>query len=188
MTCDYTVDRTPGGGYIVTFAGSKVQARSGPEAKAEILAKAEEFRAKQAEKPLPDDIRQAVLTNEDIAELAAKYSSSAMSRTQYDSFLDELVDKGVLKEDELKYLGYHGLIYGPPVTEAFFGAGECVSYESDEYGVPVGDGISPAWSKAMSMLPKSLATGGLFAYMQKGRDVFTVVADILEAMQTRREV
>ncbi len=51
------------------------------------------------------------LSDEDIKALADKYDASCMSRNEYDSFLEELVDKGVLTHQEIKYMGYKGMVY-----------------------------------------------------------------------------
>lgn len=43
-------------------------------------------------------------------ELAAKYNPTNMTGVQFDSFLDDLVKEGVLSENELGILGYHGTV------------------------------------------------------------------------------
>jgi len=50
------------------------------------------------------------LTDAEIKELASKYNPSSMSRAEYDSFLEELEDKGVLTHQELQYMGYKGIV------------------------------------------------------------------------------
>lgn len=51
------------------------------------------------------------LTDDDVKELASKYNPGSMTRDEYDSFLEELVDKGVLTQQEIKYMGYKGMVY-----------------------------------------------------------------------------
>lgn len=51
------------------------------------------------------------LTDDDIKELASKYNPGSMTRDEYDSFLEELVDKGVLTHQEIQYMGYKGMVY-----------------------------------------------------------------------------
>ena len=51
------------------------------------------------------------LTDDDIKELAGKYNPGSMTRDEYDSFLEELVDKGVLTYQEIQYMGYKGMVY-----------------------------------------------------------------------------
>ena len=53
----------------------------------------------------------AKLTDNDVKELASKYNPSSMTRDEYDSFLEELVDKGVLTYQEIQYMGYKGMVY-----------------------------------------------------------------------------
>ena len=53
----------------------------------------------------------AKLSDEDIKALADKYNPGSMSRDEYDSFLEELVDKGVLTYQEIQYMGYKGMVY-----------------------------------------------------------------------------
>lgn len=53
----------------------------------------------------------AKLTDDDIKELASKYNPGSMTRDEYDSFLEELVDKGVLTHQEIQYMGYKGMVY-----------------------------------------------------------------------------
>ncbi len=53
----------------------------------------------------------AKLSDEDIKALADKYNPGSMSRDEYDSFLEELVDKGVLTHQEIQYMGYKGMVY-----------------------------------------------------------------------------
>ena len=44
------------------------------------------------------------------AELAKKYDPTNMTGAQFDSFMDDLVKEGVLSENELGALGYHGTV------------------------------------------------------------------------------
>lgn len=53
----------------------------------------------------------AKLSDDDIKELASKYNPGSMTRDEYDSFLEELVDKGVLTQQEIQYMGYKGMVY-----------------------------------------------------------------------------
>ena len=53
----------------------------------------------------------AKLTDNDVKELASKYNPSSMTRDEYDSFLEDLVDKGVLTHQEIQYMGYKGMVY-----------------------------------------------------------------------------
>ena len=59
----------------------------------------------------------AKLTGEDIKELAAKYDPSSMTHDEYDAFLNDLVEKGVLSHKEISYMGYQGLVYLKPIKD-----------------------------------------------------------------------
>lgn len=50
------------------------------------------------------------LTDRELAELAGKYDPRNMTQDQYDAFLDELVEKGVLTRGDTTWLGHHGLV------------------------------------------------------------------------------
>lgn len=53
----------------------------------------------------------AKLSDEEIKAMADKYNPGSMTRDEYDLFLEELVDKGVLTHQEIKYMGYKGMVY-----------------------------------------------------------------------------
>lgn len=46
------------------------------------------------------------LSDDDVAALAKKYDTQNMTQQEYDDFLEELYDLGVISEDELSLLGY----------------------------------------------------------------------------------
>ena len=50
------------------------------------------------------------LTDDEIDALAVKYDFQNMTREDYDDFLDDLVDKGVLTKAETAYFGYGGTV------------------------------------------------------------------------------
>lgn len=50
------------------------------------------------------------LTDQELNELAGRYDPRNMTQDQYDAFLDELVEKGVLTRGDTTWLGYHGLV------------------------------------------------------------------------------
>ena len=50
------------------------------------------------------------LTDAEIDELAVKYDFQNMTREDYDGFLDDLVEKGVLTKAETAYFGYGGTV------------------------------------------------------------------------------
>lgn len=119
-----------------------------------------------------------------VKELAEKYGGGQMSQNQYDDFLDELVHRGVLTRDEIKYMGYQGLVYIKPHDGGF-------CYQSDEYGNPLEDanGNSLDWAKKlMEYLYPDLTRAGLllFAEEQGIRPAFEAMLDVLERMGASR--
>ena len=82
------------------------------------------------------------LSNQEIAELASKYDPRHMTREQYDSFLDDLIEKGALSRFDAMRLGHHGWRILDMDPEAFAGGGaECgtayVTGSEDYSGVPM---------------------------------------------------
>lgn len=67
------------------------------------------------------------LDEDTLEELAAKflkkYNPTHMTQEEYDSFLDDLVEEGILSKNELGVLGYHGIIVmGSISDEPYCGA------------------------------------------------------------------
>lgn len=58
----------------------------------------------------PEPATRKKLTDRELAELADKYDPHNMTQDQYDAFLDELVEKGVLTRGDTTWLGRHGLV------------------------------------------------------------------------------
>lgn len=58
----------------------------------------------------PEPTTRKKLTDREFAELADKYDPRNMTQDQYDAFLDELVEKGVLTRGDTTWLGYNGLV------------------------------------------------------------------------------
>lgn len=56
----------------------------------------------------PEAPVRAKLSDQEIAELADKYNPRSMTRDQYDSFLDNLIEKGALSRFDAMRLGYKG--------------------------------------------------------------------------------
>ena len=118
------------------------------------------------------------LDDAQIQELARKYGGGRLSQNQYDDLLDELVHRGVLTRDEIRYMGYQGVTFTPP------GCGS-LCYKCDEYGNPLEDinGNPLDWTKTlMGYLPQGLSVFGLFYHGQVHRDAFDALQDTLERM------
>ncbi len=109
----YNVTYSPEWGYCAVpkdNPDSKASIRWGKEFEDKLKTKIAQTSAQQTEaaKNAPPRTK---LTDEDIKALADKYNPSSMTRDEYDSFLEELVDKGVLTNQEIKYMGYKGMVY-----------------------------------------------------------------------------
>ena len=175
------VTQRPGGGYVRAFDSRKIPSSSGLDFQEELLARTDEWKAKCAEENAASEaFQRKTLTRAEIAELAAKYGKN-MSREKYDAFLEELVDKGALTNDEIMYLGYKGAIYSPAEVDSWV-------YKCDENGIPLEDayGNSLEWTKTMSFyVPKSLQIAGMFFFAQDHHKAFTTLADVLGRMDAQ---
>lgn len=170
-----------GNGCERAFANRKIP--NGPESnfRGELLTRADEWRVTHTEENAgPEAFQRTTLTSGEIMELAAKYAKN-MSGEKYNAFLEELVDKGVLTNDEIMYLGYKGAVYSPAGIDS-------LCYKSDEYGTPLEDayGNSLEWAKTMSLyVPKSLQTAGVFLFAQDHYKAFITLADVLGRMDAQ---
>ena len=177
-----TVTQRFGSNYERTFAGRNTPNGSGTSFQAALLAQTDRCEIKHVDKnTMSEYFQRAALTGENISDLAAKYGKN-MSDEKYDSFLEELVDRGVLTDDEIWYLGYKGCIITPAgITSA--------CYRCDEYGNPLEDayGNSLEWTKTMSQyVPKSLQNAGLFLYAKNfHHESFAALADVLGRMDAQ---
>ena len=174
-----TVTQRSGSSYTRAFAGRNILNGSRSSFQEALLAQTDKCEIKCVDKnTVSEYFQRTTLTSEDISDLAAKYGKN-MSDEKYDAFLEELVDRGVLTNDEIWYLGYKGCLITPAgMTSA--------CYRSDEYGNPLEDayGNSLEWAKTMSLyVPKSLQRAGLFLYAQNfHHESFTTLADVLGRM------
>ena len=176
------VARRPGGGCERALAGRKIPNGSGSDFQKELLAQTDKCEIKYADKnTVSEYFQRAALTSGGISDLSAKYGKN-MSDEEYDAFLEELVDRGVLTNDEIWYLGYKGCIICPAVEGV-------VCYRCDEYGNPLEDayGNSLEWTKTMSLyVPKSLQTAGLFLHAQNfHHEAFAALDDVLGRMDPK---
>ena len=166
----------------LALAGRKIPNGSRSSFQEALLARTDKLEIKRADENTgAEDSQRMTLTSEEISELAAKYGKD-MSDEEYDAFLEELVDKGVLTNDEILYLGYKGcIIYSPGSL--------CPCYRCDEYGNPLEDayGDSLEWIKTMSQyVPKSLQNAGLFLYAENSHhESFETLADVLGRMDAQ---
>ena len=171
-----------GSSYERAFSSRNIQNGSKSGFQETLLAQTDKCEIKYVDKNTVSEYSQrTTLTSENISDLAAKYGKN-MSNEEYDAFLEELVDRGVLTNDEIWYLGYKGCIMSPAVEGV-------VCYRCDEYGNPLEDayGNSLEWTKTMSQyVPKSLQRAGLFLHAQNfHHDAFAALDDVLGRMDAQ---
>lgn len=66
------------------------------------------------------------------AELAEKYNPTNMTEAEFDSFMDDLVKEGILSENELGVLGYHGFVsLGSLANGDIYSMGGCVRVDTN---------------------------------------------------------
>ena len=176
------VAQRSGSNYERAFAGRNIPNGSRSSFQEALLAQTDRCEIKCVDKnTMSEYFQRAALTSEGITDLAAKYGKD-MSGENYDAFLEDLVDRGVLTNDEIWYLGYKGCIITPAgITSA--------CYRCDEYGNPLEDayGNSLEWTKTMSQyVPKSLQNAGLFLYAKNfHHESFAALADVLGRMDAK---
>lgn len=156
--------------------------------------------SKRSNTPLP---QRKKATDEDIAELAEKYNPVRMSQKEYDAFLGDLMDRGIIAEEDLGRLGYLGLfacgiddgsgepqitVYDTPTVGDMKGLG--VPYYDPEVTDPVkwfNTGNRLAYAKYMArQKPSSASSQTAFDFAADTYSAFSTVADILQAMQSQR--
>lgn len=132
------------------------------------------------------------------AELAKKYDPSSMTREEMDSFMDDLVAEGLLSEDELGALGYHGFV----VLWSPFNDGGMIGCQTrdtsnlewetyfNRYGYASSlqecNGDALAYTKLMGFFKNPSGSDVFVKYTQTQHDAYTTMANVLEAMQRQR--
>ena len=76
------------------------------------------------------------LTDAEVNELAVKYDFRNMTREDYDGFLDDLVEKGVLTKAETAYFGYGGTVRLDAMDSKIMVVSLAGSQLRPEYAVP----------------------------------------------------
>ena len=193
----------PGFGFIVNK--TKDESLGSPEA--DFAALMEQARAAQvkreAEEASKEPFVRAELTKEDIKELASKYDPTNMSQKEYDSFLDDLIEKGVLEKKDLSYIDYRGdlipngefvcvghwdLLTDGPMQGVLScglawtgtsGSAPTISYRPTSSNVLY-------WAKNMSLWEPYGNPSSLLDAENRRSDIFTVLANTLGAMQRQR--
>ncbi len=213
------IEYIPGQGYFGYLPGSdKPALRWGDEFWAMMKEKAAQNAANQVKTPvLPngpgrydpvalETFERRKLTKQELsalaAELAEKYDPSNMTQAEMDSFMDDLVAEGLLSEDELGVLGYHGftVLWSPFEGDGMTGWGGCDTLDTSNpewdtyysrYGSPTclqncnGDAL--AYTKLMSFYKNPAGSDAFVKYAQTKRGGYAIMANILEAVQRKRQ-
>lgn len=194
----------PGFGFILNK--TKDQSLGSPEA--DFAALMEQARAAQvkreAEEAAKEPFIRAKLTKEDIKELATSYDPKNMTQREYDSFLDELIEKGVMEREDLSYIDYRGALIrnGESVCVGhldFFadnpfdlnGAVTFLRWTGEQGGAthisyrPTDTNVL-AWAKEMSLWKPGGAPNSLLDANNRRSDIFAALTDTLGAMERQR--
>lgn len=135
----------------------------------------------------------------DLAELAAKYNPRRMTQAEYDSFLEDLVDKGILSKSDLGHLGYRGMVVLGPESEGAHSWGVTSSWDasgmslSQLRGFTGAASLADAGGDALTMArllacqkPCAATSPEALAFAQESADAYRALAEALEAVQARR--
>ena len=131
------------------------------------------------------------------ARLARKYDPCNMTQEEYDSFLDDLVEEGILSRNQLGQLGYHGMIcLGSGWMIGSYRCSEDIMthhnnpyYQRYGYATTLSDtkGNALAYASLMSILYYGSGNAAFQNYAEKKQSNFEAMAQVLEAMQRQRQ-
>lgn len=185
-------------------AGGKAVQRIDEQLQAEQL---ERIRANQARKEQELAVPRKQASGEDIAELAAKYDPENMSQQEYDAFLRDLVDRGILRKHEIGRLGYNGITVVGELTEdsflhgsitcqavddsiwdSFGGMFRYLAFRGTTLGLRDTYGNALALARIMGSWKTTSGSPDQVAFENRKSEGYAVMADVLEAMQARRGI
>lgn len=122
-----------------------------------------------------------------------------MSQEEYDAFLEDLVERGVLSKQELVRLGYKGYtVVGSAAFDSMgFGAGS-VSWAAVQdlpgqnpfslyHSLLDAGGDVLAWAKVEAILNHSSESPTHLNFLKGTQDDFQALLEVLEAMQIERD-
>lgn len=131
--------------------------------------------------------------------LAAQYNPGKMSQEEYNAFLGDLVERGILSKQELGRLGYKGYtVVGPAVFDSVgFGAGSvsCVAVQNLPGQNPFNlyhslldaGGDVLAWAKVQAILNHSSDSPTQLDFLKGTQNAFQAMLEVLEAMRSQRD-
>ena len=204
---DFSIRTTykPGEGYFGYLPGSdKPAMRWGHEFRAMMAERARAAQEqRKAEEAAAEPFTRAELTQEDIKELAAKYAPDNMTQEEYDAFLGDLIEKGVMEKEDLKYIDYRGELIpngqfvslgsaDPSLWENGGGFISASSWTGDSCPSYAALDVRPdttnvlAWAKEMSLWKLVGSPNPALDANNRRYGIFNTLADTLGAMQRQR--
>jgi hypothetical protein len=215
---DAVVSYTPGSGYTAAIPGCPVKIRWGEEFIAQVVEKAKQNGANDVDRPVlpngpgkynPEQLEnfdRRELSPAELRELAAglseKYDPRSMTQEDYDSFMDDLVEEGLLSEHELGALGYHGFVVLGSILDVAdaphsWGGSYWIDPKNPDWSTyyrlygdvgTLGDvkGDMLAYTKMMSARQDPIGSDAFVRRAEILHTAYTVMANVLEAIQSQR--
>lgn len=209
----FRTEYVPGQGYFGYFSGhDKPMVRWGKE----FLAMVEEQAANRSPNPnkspldrtsnlpvpfdpLAGPFERKILTKDELnklaTELAAKYDPTNMTQEEYDSLLFELVDQGILCENDLGVMGLHGhFALGYGWSSGSFGV-STETLHSNPYYQRYGsakslydtNGNALAYASLVALFKPGAGNEAWRAYAETKQSSHEALANVLEAVQRKRQ-
>lgn len=201
---------TPGLGYTGYLPGyDKVPVRWGKEYTAMLEERKAQWEAEWAQNPYTPPLdrtsklpapfnplatfERRTLTKDELndlaTELAYKYDPTNMTDEEYDALLFELVDQGILSENELGLMGLHGQI---AVGGGWTIGGWAISTEDEQrYGslenMHDAHGNALAYAQYIAMRRPLWGDGTWSVYAEAKLSSHKALANVLEAVQRKRQ-
>lgn len=130
------------------------------------------------------------LSDQEIAKLAGKYNPHNMTQSQYDAFLDDLIEKGALSRFDAMRLGHHGwrILDINPDTFASGGTGCGSAYaaSAEDSGKALIQSLEDADGDLVRWLERMLARQdqGTHEGSRQKKESLEILSDIVRRMQT----
>ncbi len=180
---------TPRSGHTATVPGCFTKTWYGEEFLAEMRAKAAVEATAKAANTVPAPRKE--LTTDDIAELASKYDPKHMSQEEYDAFLEDMVERGVLREDEIRRLGYNGTIVSSGVTLYCTDFSKLPGWDPRmrllSYSIDDANGDMLDWMLIRSIMePVNATTEAGLDTVKETNDAHKTLYSVLDAIQIER--